>query len=62
MSSYDLSTFDFTPLNTYWGHVGLALLSITCISLEYFVTATRIGAKRRVFFSRDFMSKFDDIH
>ena len=48
--------------NTQEGHIGLALLSITLICLEYYVIMFRVGGTRGKLFTKEFMEKFDKEH
>ena len=52
----------WSSVNTQEGHIGLALLSITLICLEYYFIMGRVGGVRGKLFNKEFMEKFDKEH
>ena len=57
-----VSSSVYKTLLTEEGHIGLALLSVTLICIEYYVTSVFVGVQRGKTFTKEYMAKFNEQH
>jgi hypothetical protein len=44
------------------GHVGLALLSLSVLCIQYYSTSLIVIKRRRQIFNKDYMAQYDEMH